>query len=312
VKWHLPAEYEPQVLVSRVHKSLETSWGMNTELAELAVKRSKSVHVPICLLVFEWAGCWKQSWNVHVVSVVPRLQDLLADAHLQQTVASKMEEAKRPFTVGGGTFKTYTCKKPPTTFDAEQGQLEGKLVEGKLMAQDNIPFASVDPHLVSSKFEIPHAPRASSPPRPTKIDGRSRAGSSSMPPYRRPASLSSTLKRARVTDEVKLAEFIWTLAAVFPAECRNPAYVEKLVTTVAHSKLCGTEVAYAIKPSHLHYEVGRLSVEWVEDSHCWDVIFLSLENQGCTEISGAEVTAHFSHRINSLRKTGVQKKLPAF
>jgi len=221
-------------------------------------------------------------------------------------------------------------------------------MESELVAQDNIPFASVDPHLESSKFEIPHAPRASSPPRPTKIGGRSRVGSSSMTPYRRPASLSSTLprasslprptktdgrsrvgsssmtpnrrpaslsstlKRASVTDEVKLAEFVRTLAMLFPAECRNPAYMENLVTTVAHSKLCGTEVAYAIKPSHLHYEVGRLSVEWVEDSHCWDVIFLSLENQGCTEISGAEVTAHFSHRINSLRKTGVQKKLPAF
>merc|ERR1711920_878501 len=82
-------------------------------------------------------------------------EDLLADAHLQQTVASKMEEEKKlPFTVRG-TFTPYPCEKPSSP-----------------------------------------APRA----------------------YRPPASLASTLKRARVTDEVKLAEFIQTLATLFPAE----------------------------------------------------------------------------------------------
>jgi len=258
---HLPAEYGPQVLASQAHKSLEHSRGSKIQLA---VECSQNVKVPTCLLVFKWAFM-KQSWKVHMVSVVPRLEDLLADAHLQQTVASKMEEAKkRPFIVGG-TFTTYPCEKPSSP-----------------------------------------APRASSLRRPTKTAGQSLVGSSSMTPYRPPTSLASTLKRARVTDEVKLVEFIQTLATLFPAECRNPAYVDNLVAAAAHSKLCGTEVSYAIKPSPSHYEVGRLSVVWVEDSHCWDVIFLSLENQGCTNISCAEVSAHFSHRINILRKKELQ------
>jgi hypothetical protein len=255
---HLPAEYRPQVLASQVHKSLETRWGMKIQLAG---KCSQTLNVPTCLLVFEWVGYMKQGWNVHMVYVLPRLEDLLADAHLQQTVASKMEEAKQIPSTVRGTFTTYPCEKPSSP-----------------------------------------APRASSLLRPAKIAGQSLVGSSSMMPYRQPASLTSTLKRARITDEVKLAEFIQTLATLFPAECRNPAYVENLVTTAAHSKLCGAEVSYTIKPSPSHYEVGRLSVVWVEGSRCWDVIFLSLDNQGCANISCAEVSTHFSHRINSLRK----------
>lgn len=271
MKTYLPSSHQPQKLASETIQAMRYKWQY---AVQLTVQSPAARSFPTCLLVFDWAGYMQGFWTVQMVSVRHAMADVLTDAELQETVCMNMEDVKHTEFAKKGTFHVLPIAKP-------SGQRSSYL-----------------PRTAQRPTETSLSQRATTLDMPSKqVDERL---------WRRPqppASITDSVKRASINNEKNLKDFLQTLVMnAFPVECRQPAYVENLVNASAATKIYGTEVSYAVKPSGTQYEVGRLSVAWMQASQSWDVIFLSLDNQGCPNITSSAVSAHFEAKIASLRR----------
>lgn len=215
-----------------------------------------------------------------MVGVRHALADVLTSVELQERVCKKMEDAK-----GNFNFAAFEVL-PPAKAESPTGKraLSVSKGAGEWAKQSLLRLATWLRQAMDGFMSC------------TLSDGEI---ARSLTP---PASITASVKRARIRDPEHMSGFLQTLVMnAFPSDCKTDAYVENLVNAATQTR-CGTDLSYSVMPSGAAYEVGRLSVKWLHSAQTWDVIFLSLDNQGCVNLSSSVVSAHFEAKIASLRR----------